>query len=179
METLQTILTRRSIRKYKTEPLPDEHVERILEAAMYAPSARNTQAWQFVVIDDREMLDRIPAAHPYAAMVREAPLVIAVCGDRRLEAADGYLAENCSAATQNMLLAAHDMGYGSCWLGVYPREERITAVRELLELPSYILPISLVVMGTPAEIKSTPKRFMPERVHHNGWTHDEPETGRF
>ena len=178
METLQAILTRRSIRSYTEQPITEEALEKILEAAMYAPTARNTQSWQFIVVDDRTILDIIPSIHPYATMVKQAAAAIAVCGDQRLESLDGYLALNCAAATQNMLLAAHDLGYGSCWLGVYPRQERMTALTELLELPSHIVPISLIALGVPKEIKPTPRRFLPDRIHWNRWTWDEPETGR-
>ena len=178
MDTLQTILTRRSIRKFKNLPISDESLHRIIEAAMYAPSANNRQPWHFVIIDDRTLLDRIPGFHPYAAMIKEAPVVISVCGDTRLEPAEGYLALNCGAATQNLLLAAHSLEIGSCWLGIYPREERIQGVRELLELPNHILPMALVVLGISNEIKSTPNRFRPDRVYSNCWPHAEPETGR-
>ena len=178
MDTLQAILTRRSIRNYTDEPISDEHLHNIIEAAMYAPSANNRQPWHFVVIDDREQLDKIPAFHPYAGMVKKAPLAVAICGDTRLEPAQGYLALDCGAAAQNMMLAAHSLGIGSCWLGIYPREQRMEAVTELMELPRHILPIALIVLGIPNEIKSTPNRFRPDRVYPNRWPYPEPETGR-
>ena len=178
MDTLQTILTRRSIRKFKNLPISDEALHRIIEAAMYAPSANNRQPWHFVIIDERKELDKIPTFHPYADMVKKAQLVVAICGDTRLEPAEGFLALDCGAAIQNMLLAAHTQGIGSCWLGIYPREERIQGVRELLELPNHILPMALVVLGISNEIHSTPHRFRPDRVYSNRWPYPEPETGK-
>ncbi len=178
METLQAILTRRSIRNFTEEVISDEQLHQILRAAMYAPSANNRQPWHFVIIDERKQLDKIPTFHPYAEMVRKAPVAVAICGDFHLESAEGYLALDCAAAAQNIMLAAHAMEIGSCWLGIYPREQRIQAVRELLELPGHILPIALIVLGIPNEIKSTPKRFRPDRIHSNHWPWPEPETGK-
>ncbi len=178
METLQAILTRRSIRNFTDDPISAEQLHRIIEAAMHAPSANNRQPWHFVVIDERKQLNKIPVFHPYADMVKKAPLVIAICGDKRLEPAEGYLALDCGAAAQNMMLAAHALGIGSCWLGVYPREQRMESVTELLELPHHILPIALMVFGIPQELKSTPNRFRPDRVYANRWPYPEPETGR-
>ena len=169
METLLAIHNRRSIRKYKSQIVEPEKIELLLKAAMYAPSARNTQSWQYIVITDRSKLDEIRKVHPYAGMLKEATLSILVCGDKTLETNEGYLNTNCSASTQNILLAAHDLGLGSVWLGVYPREERINAMVTLFKLPDHILPISLIAFGYPAESKEYPDRFLPERIHYNKW----------
>ena len=122
MELREAVLNRRSIRKYEKKKVEDDKIKSILQAAMYSPSARNYQPWHFIVINDREILDRVPAVHPYADMIYGAPMAILVCGDRNLEPMDEYLAINCAAATQNMLLTAHDQGLGAVWLGVYPRK---------------------------------------------------------
>ena len=119
METFETIFSRRSIRKYNTKPVEDKKIQKLLKAAMYAPSARNTQPWQFVIVTERKILAKIEQLHPYAKMLAEAPLAILVCGDKILEPIEGYLNTNCSVATQNILLAAHDLGLGSVWLGIY------------------------------------------------------------
>ncbi len=178
MDALHAILTRRSIRNFTDEPISDKQLHRIIEAAMYAPSANNKQPWYFIIIDDRQQLDKIVHFHPYAGMVKKAPVTVAICGDTRLEAAEGYLALDCGAAAENMMLAAHALGIGSCWLGIYPREQRMNEVVELLELPRHILPIALIALGIPHELKSTPNRFRPDRVYVNRWPYPEPETGR-
>lgn len=169
METLEAIRTRRSIRKYSSKTIPDEIVNKLLEAAMYAPSARNTQAWHFFVINQKELLLKIPEIHPYAKMMYEAPLAILVCGDLSIESIPEYIALNCAAATENLLLAAHDLGLGSVWLGVYPRLERMEPIVKLLELPETIMPINLVVVGYPNEVVETPERFKKSRIHYNKW----------
>lgn len=169
MEAMEAILTRRSIRKYTKQSVSEEVIRKLLEAAMSAPSARNTQPWHFVVINDRAILDEIPKLHPYSQMLKEAPLAILVCGDLKLQNNEGYIVQDCSAATQNLLLAAHSEGLGAVWLGIYPREERISGIRKLLNIPSYILPISLISLGHPAEKKERENRYQESRVHYNRW----------
>jgi nitroreductase len=169
MEIFETIFDRRSIRKYDTRPVEKEKITEMLKAAMYAPSANNRQPWQFVVITQRETLDDLRRVHPYAAMLAQAPLAILVCGDKTYEPHEGYLNTNCSAATQNLLLAAYAQGLGSVWLGVYPREERIKEIVGVLKLPQHILPISLIAIGYPYEIIVRPKRFLPERIHYESF----------
>jgi nitroreductase len=169
MNTIETINKRRSIRKYTNKEVSDEIINELLNAAMMAPSARNTQSWQFVVIKSRSLLDKLSEIHPYAKMLKEAPLAILVCGDKSLEENDYYQCINCSAATQNILLAAHDLGVGSVWLGVYPRAERIEPIKELLNMPEGILPISLIALGYADEVKVKPERFVKEKVHYEGW----------
>ncbi len=169
MEAIEAILSRRSIRKYAPGTIPDETVTELLVAAMSAPSAGNEQPWQFVVIRDRHLLDQIPGVHPYARMVEEADLAILVCGDAQLETHAGYWVQDCAAATQNLLLAAHAKGLGAVWLGVYPREERVAGIRKLLGLPQQVTPLALVPIGLPAEDKPPSNRFHADRVHHDGW----------
>jgi nitroreductase len=169
METYQAILTRRSIRKFKSTPIETGILEKLLKAGMYAPSARNTQSWHFVLVTEREVLDKIPDAHPHAKMCYEAGAVIVVCGDLGIEPGAEYNAINCSAATENILLAAHELGIGSVWLGVYPNPDRIVGVTKLLSLPSNIVPVSMIALGYPDEIKETPSRFIQERIHYNKW----------
>ena len=151
MNTLDAILNRRSIRKFTSQIISKELINQLLEAGMYAPSARNTRAWHFVVIENREVLDRLAVAHPYGKMLMQSTLAILVCGDDSLEETKGYHAVNCSAATQNMLLAAHELEIGSVWLGVYPREQRMLDIATLLELPNKFMPIKLIAFGFPDE----------------------------
>lgn len=167
MEVFENIISRRSIRKFMDKPIESAMIEKLLEAAMYAPSARNTQAWNFVVINNRNLLDKLVEIHPYAKMLKQAPLAILVCGDKGIEDNEAYLSLNCAAATQNILLAAHSFGLGSVWLGVYPRHERMDPIRDLLKLPVDNMPVSLIAIGWPDEIKPHPQRFFKEKIHFN------------
>ncbi len=169
MDAMECILTRRSIRKYTKEPIPEGVIRELLEAAMSAPSTRNIQPWHFVVINDRDLLNEIPKFHPYSQMLREAPLAILVSGDLNLQSCEGYIVQDCSAATENLLLAAHAKKLGAVWLGIYPREERIAGIRRLLKIPDHILPISLISIGYPAEKKPREERYNQSRVHYNSW----------
>ncbi len=169
MDALQAILTRRSVRRFTPRAVPPELVDKVLRAAMAAPSAGNQQPWHFVVIDDRALLDAIPAFHPYANMLKEAPSAIVVCGDGRLEQHQGYWVQDCAAATENLLLAAHALALGAVWVGVYPREERVTRMQELLGIPAEVTPLGLVALGYPAEQPEPADRFNRARIHRNGW----------
>jgi nitroreductase len=170
MDTLTAIHTRRSIRRYLDKPISEELVEKLLATAMQSPSARNQQPWQFVVIDDRALLAEIPTFMPNAAMAAKAPLAILVCGDLELEKSEGYWVVDCAAATENMLLAAHALGLGACWCGVYPREHRMEGLRQRIGLPKNVIAHSLVVIGHPAEQVGAEDRYRADRVHRNRWT---------
>ena len=171
MDALEAIHTRRSIRKYLDKPVPEELIQKLLAAAMQAPSACNQQPWQFVVIDDRTILAEIPKFMPNAAMAGKAPLAILVCGDvdLRVERSEGYWVVDCAAAVENMLLAAHALGLGAVWCGVYPREPRMEGMRRLLGLPKNVIAHSLVVLGYPGEQVPPEDRHRPERVRRNRW----------
>ena len=169
MDAIQAILTRRSIRKYTPETVPDELIDEILHAAMAAPSAGNGQPWHFMVIRDRQLLDEIPHLHPYAEMVHSASVVILVCGQTGQEKHPGFWVQDCSAATQNTLLAAHALGLGAVWVGVFPREERVKGLKQLLGIPEEITPLSLIPIGYPAESKSPSNRYDSSRIHPDRW----------
>jgi nitroreductase len=169
MDTLQAIRTRRSIRQYLDKPVPQDMLQQVLISAMHAPSACNQQPWQFVVIEDRKLLREVPKINSYAAMAAEAPVAILVCGDSSLETVPGYWVIDCSAAVQNLLLAAHALGLGAVWTGVYPQQERVEGFRRLLSLPKNVTPHSLVPLGYPAEQPPQEERYQTDRVHHNGW----------
>jgi nitroreductase len=169
METLQIILSRRSIRKYLNEPIHEELVEKLLRCAMAAPSAENEQPWHFIVIQDKSTLEKIPSIHPNASMVKDAPMAILICGDLEKEIYEGFWVQDCSAATQNLLLAAHYLGLGAVWLGIHPIIERVEGMRKLLNIPETVIPLSLISLGYPAEKKEPKDRYQPERVHINQW----------
>ena len=169
MEAMDAILSRRSIRKYTEQPVPDDAINELLKAAMSAPSAGNQQPWQFVVINDRGILDEIPKYHPYSAMLKEASVAILICCDVNSEKHKGYWVQDCSAATQNLLVAAQAKGLGAVWLCVYPREDRVAGIRKVLGLPEQIVPLSLIPVGYKGEEKPPANRYDASRVHHNGW----------
>lgn len=170
MEAYEAIVTRRSIREFQEDkPVPSELVEKILRAAMMAPSAGNQQPWEFIVLTDRELLDEMPTIHPYCQMIRQTPVAILVCGDTTREKYPGYWPQDCSAAVMNILLAAHALGLGAVWTGIYPREDRVKAFQARFKLPPHIIPLALIPIGWPATTPPQPERWAPERVHYNGW----------
>ena len=169
MDTLEAIFSRRSVRKFKGDVIPEGDIYDLHKAGMQAPSAKNEQPWHFIVIDDLNILHAIPEFHPFAAMLMEAPLAILVCSDRGLERKKQSWVLDCSAATQNILLAAHAKGLGSVWVGIYPDEERVDGITDLLKLPDHIHPVTLVALGYPASSPEPKDRFKKDRVHYNGW----------
>ncbi len=169
MDAMEAILTRRSIRKYKAAPIPESLIHALLDAAMNGPSSGNAQPWHFVVVTDRKILDGIPKFHPYSDPVKEAPLAIVVCADLHLEKNKGAWVQDCSAAIENLLIAANAQGLGAVWLGVYPYEERVNGVRKLLGLPEHVITLGIILVGYPAEKKPPANRFKQERVHQNKW----------
>ncbi len=169
MDALEAIRTRRSIRKYLDRPVPEELVRQVIAAAMMAPSARNTQPWHFLVIDEKEIRAKAARINPHARMAEHAPVSILICGDLDLEHPSGYWPVDCAAAAENLLLAAHALGLGAVWTGVYPREERIKGFRQLFNLPGNIMPHCLIVLGYPAEHPPSEDRYRADRVRRNRW----------
>ncbi|MDK2954606.1 MAG: hypothetical protein PWQ57_102 [Desulfovibrionales bacterium] len=169
MDAIEAIMTRRSIRSYTEEPITEDQIRALLEAAMMAPSAGNGQPWQFLVIQDKETLAKVKDANPHAAMAAQAPLAVLVCGDTTKEKSPGYWVQDCSAATENMLLAAHAMGLGAVWTGIHTKADREKGFRELFQLPDHIMPLSLVIVGHSAKQPESSSRFNPERVHYERW----------
>jgi len=169
MDVLTAIMTRRSIRSFDERPISEELREKLLRAAMAAPSARNAQPWQFIVIDHRATLMEIAARFPNAQPARTAPLGILVCGDLSLELSKGYWVIDCAAAAQNILLAAHGLGLGALWTGVYPRDNRVEGLRDMFQIPEHVVPHSLILVGYPAESPEPVDRFDVKRIHHNRW----------
>lgn len=169
MDAMEALLCRRSIRVYKPEPVPTELVNELIRAAMYAPSAGNQQPWHFLVITDRKVLDEIPKVHPYAAMAAQCPVAVLVCADVRQLRHPDYWVQDCAAATENLLLAAHVKGLGAVWVGMYPIENRTEPIRRLLGLPEGIEPFALLPMGFPVQKPEQPDRFDAKRIHMGKW----------
>lgn len=169
MDAIEAILTRRSIRSYTDEPVDARDVETILRAAMAAPSAGNQQPWHFIVSSDKVRLAEWAETTPYGSILRRAPLGITVCADTRDLRHPAMWQEDCAAATENALLAAHALGLGAVWLGFWPKMERVGPLREVLGLPEGVEPFSVIAVGHPAEKKPPADRYDPARVHQDRW----------
>jgi len=169
MDAIESILSRRSIRKYKKKPISKELIKNLLEAAMSAPSADNEQPWHFIIINDTQILCEIPTFHNHAEMLKEAALAILVCCDKNLQKHEEMWIQDCSAATENILIAVQAKELGAVWLGVYPRTERVNGLKKLLSIPEHIIPFSLVSIGYPAEQKPRANRYNESRIHYNIW----------
>jgi len=165
---MDILLERKSIRKYTNEDIKIEDLDYILRAAMSAPTARNTRCYSFIVIRNKETHKKIAAVHRAAQMILQAPLAILVVGDKKV-AFGGYLPQDCSAATQNILLAATARGYGSVWCGVYSNEEISKAVEKLFNLPENIKAFSIVVIGKSADDSPPKNRWQPEKIKYEIW----------
>lgn len=166
-ELIRTIFARRSIRKYTVKPVSEKIIKTMLEAAMAAPSASNRKPWHFIVVTERQMLDRLARVHPYGKMLFEAPLCIAVCGDTTIS--PRYWVQDCSAAAENLLLAAAALGLGAVWLGVHPRESRVGPIKKVLKIPETVVPLNLISIGHPAEVKEPRTQYDELRVHREHW----------
>ena len=167
---MDVIMKRRSIRKYEEKAVGDHLVEELLRAAMAAPSAGNQQPWEFVVIRDKEIMKKIQEFHPYSSMLNNCDVAIAVCGNLEKERFKDYWVQDCSAASQNILLAAQSMGLGTVWLGIYPVAERVEGMKEIIGTSSKCnTTLSLIPVGYPAEKKEDIDRFNKECIHENKW----------
>lgn len=169
-DAYMSILNRVSVRRYADKPVTAQQVSAILHAAMSAPTGVNKQPWEFIVVDDAELLTRLADALPYAKMTAHAPVAIVVCGnnERFLEGVDGNLWEqDLSAASENILLAAHAIGLGGVWTCIYPHEERISPVRSILNIPESLVPFNLIPIGYPDKEHAPMNKWHPERIHLN------------
>jgi nitroreductase len=170
---LDFIFSRRSIRAFTPEEIPESLLVDLLEAAMAAPSAVVKDPWHFIVLRSRASLDQLATHLPNGTMLTGAAAALVVCGD--IEKAHdrqlSFLLQDVSAAIENILLAANALGLGACWLGIHPREERITAVAGQCNLPATVLPIAAVALGWPGQIKAPRTRYNPACVHRERWEH--------
>lgn len=170
-EKLDIIFGRRSIRSYQDKEISDEIVDYLLQAAMAAPSCCCKDPWRFIVVREGEILSRIAEGLPNGKMLPSAKVGIVVCGD--LDAAHdrllSYMIQDCSAAIENILLAAHAIGLGACWLGVHPREDRINQVKEVCGIPESVIPVAVIALGYPAEQNKPRTRYTEKYVHSEKW----------
>ena len=169
MKIQEALLERRSIRKYTDQKITKDILNDILKAAMYAPSAMNLQAWQFIVIDEKEILIEAIKSIPYAEMLKQASTAIVVCGDYAIEKNESWLLQNCSAAIQNILLSAYGFGIGSCWIAIHGMDDVYANIKKQFNLPENIVPVALISLGYPDEEVTAENRFKQDKIHFNKW----------
>jgi nitroreductase len=169
--TLKLIFSRRSVRDFAAGDVPEAAVRDMLEAAMAAPSAACKDPWEFIVVRDPIMREEMAEGLPNGKFLNQAAVGIVVCGN--LEKAHAgelsYLLQDCSAAIENLLLAANAMGYGACWLGVHPRSDRVALLRTLLDIPDHVVPVGAVAIGVPKDVPPARTRFREDAVHQEKW----------
>lgn len=168
---IDNIMTRTSVRQFTSRPIAHDTLETIVKAGMAAPTAMNRQPWAFIVITEKEMLDSLQAVHPYSNL-KTATAAIIVCGDME-KTNEGfsreYWIQDCSAATENILLAAHAFGLGAVWCGVFPNPDILPEIRRVLNLPGHILPLNIITMGYPANQSQPKDKWNPDNVHFQKW----------
>jgi len=161
---LSNIFARKSVRTYLDKSVEKEKIDLLLRAGMAAPSGRDLRPWEFVVVSERSKLDSLAAGLPYAKMLAQAQQAIIVCGD---SARSSYWYLDCSAAAQNILLAAESMGLGAVWTAAYPYEDRMGVVRKYTSLPENILPLCVIPLGYPANKERAKQKFDEKKIHYN------------
>ena len=167
---VENIMTRTSIRQYTDQAISADTIETLLRVGVAAPTAVNKQPWHFVAITSKDKLKELAATNPNARMLEQAPLTIVVCGDmqKALEGEGRQLwIQDCSAATENILLAAHALGLGAVWTALYPRDDRAKGAIEALKLPDHIVPLCAIIIGYPAESPTPKDKWKPENVSYN------------
>lgn len=165
--TLETIFNRKSVRKYTERPVDKEMLETLVRAGMAAPSSRDRRPWEFIIVTDRNLLDTMGDGLPLARMLKETKQAIIVCGDT-IKSNNAWQLD-CSAAAQNVLLAAESMGLGAVWTAAYPYPERMKVVRDALQLPEHIVPLTVIPIGYPVGMEKTKDKFNKKQMHYNGW----------
>ena len=171
-DVIKAIMTRISVREFTGEKISSAQVETLLRAAMSAPSALNKQPWVFVVVSDERLIRQLGQALPYSRCSNHPACAIIPCGDmsKTIEGAlSAFWVNDVSAATENLLLAAHAMGLGAVWTGLHPDMERVKTVQDILGLPDHIIPLCVVPVGVPAECPAVKDKYLPENIHYNGW----------
>jgi nitroreductase len=170
-QKLNLLFGRRSVRVYSPGIIDDQTVTLLLEAAMAAPSAMTKDPWRFVIVREPRRLQQLAGALPGGKMLATAALAVAVCGDidaafdRKLS----FLLQDCAAATENLLLAAHAFGLGGCWIGVHPDEDAVRRLKQELTLPAAFIPVAVVSLGHPGEDLPPRTRFNPDRIRLENW----------
>lgn len=167
MDAIECIMTRRSCRSFTAEAVSETEIETLLKCAMQSPTADNTQSWKFVVVQESEILNKIAGFHPYGGFLKHTPLGILICGD--ISISPDMWIQDASIAGQTILLAAHALGLGGCWLIVHPEPKIAKGFRDLLKIPGNIQPLGFLALGHPSKPPSQANRFDPNKVHKNIW----------
>ena len=176
MKTIEAILTRKSVREYSDKPIEEEVLQTILKAGQAGPSARNRRDWHFLVVQDPATLKKMAEAHGLIVSMplMRAKMAIVVLGDKNVSAGDFWQVD-CSIAAQNMILAAHELGIGTCWIGTFPVESRIKIHKDVLNLPEHVVPHSIIVFGYPKDgsnfynIKEGKPILEEGKIHREKW----------
>ncbi|MEM5871392.1 MAG: nitroreductase family protein [Candidatus Aenigmatarchaeota archaeon] len=178
---LQVIFNRKSVRDYTDESVSKEDLIDLLRAGMAAPSALDRRPWSFVVVTERETLDKLSKISPFSGMLKKAKAAIIVCGipmkslllmkmvSLVSKVSHDYWVQDCSAATENILLAAEAKGLGAVWIGVYPVEDKIAKVREILGIPENVIPLNIISIGHPTGKERPKNKFDPKNIHWEKW----------
>lgn len=171
-EAIENIMTRVSVRQFTGEKITAAQVDTLLRAAMAAPSAINKQPWAFIVVTDQKIIEQLGEALPYSRCSNNPAIAIIPCGDlsKAIEGEMGaFWINDVSAATENILLAAHSMGLGAVWTGLHPDINRAKLVQEMLLLPEHIIPLCIVPVGVPAEQPAIKEKYNEANIHYNRW----------
>jgi nitroreductase len=171
-DTLNTIFARKSVRSFKSDAVPDEKLRMLVRAGMAAPTAVDKRPWEFIVVTDRAVLKQLADALPYAKMAEKAAAAIIVAGDVKKQwggMESDYWIMDCSAATQNILLAAESMGLGAVWTAVYPEDSRVRSVRQILGIPSHVVPLNVIPVGVQAGREKPKDKYDPKQIPWNRW----------
>lgn len=172
-DTLKTIFNRKSVRTYTDAPVSQEQLMTLVKAGMAAPTAVDMRPWDFIVITDKTILKKLADALPQQAkMVEHAAAAIVVTGDlnRQYGGKEAvFWTLDCSAATENILLAAESMGLGAVWTAAYPDPARITAIKTVLNIPQDVVPLNMIPIGVPTGIDKPKDKFNAKQIHMNGW----------
>ncbi len=164
---IDNMLERVSVRQYLDKKIEQEKIDTILKAAMSAPSGMNKQPWEILVVDDKEKLAAIAQATPNARYSKDAPLVMIICGD--IKVSDKLWMQDCCAVTENILLAVQALDLGAVWCMCYPKQENISAIQKIFNLPENIVPLSIIPMGYPAVKQEAKQKYNPKKIHTNIW----------
>jgi len=169
MDTLECIMSRRSIRKYKLQSVSADVIQKVVDAGLAAPSAANQRPCHFIIIDDRNILNKLAEVNPHAGMLATAAFAVAVCFDDSPKIFQGLVIDDCSAAAENMLLAATALGYGSVWAAIHHDEVKQKNAKAALNLPDGVKIALIVAVGVSDETPAPREKTNPKMIHKNGW----------